>query len=50
MDIVEERVKEEKIDLKKQTGIEPRWLQYTKLGFPGMGAAKKLIRKYYLGR
>lgn len=50
MDIVEQRVKEEKIDLKKQTGIEPRWLQYTKLGFPGMGAAKKLIRKYYLGR
>lgn len=50
MDIVEERVKEEKIDLKKQTGIEPRWLQYTRLGFPGMGAAKKLIRKYYLGR
>ena len=50
MDIVEERVKEEKIDLKKQTGIEPHWLQYTKLGFPGMGAAKKLIRKYYLGR
>ena len=50
MDIVEERAKEEKIDLKKQTGIEPRWLQYTKLGFPGMGAAKKLIRKYYLGR
>lgn len=50
MDIVEKRVQEEKIDLKKQTGIEPRWLQYTKLGFPGMGAAKKLIRKYYLGR
>ena len=48
--IVEQRVKEEKIDLKKQTGIEPRWLQYTKLGFPGMGAAKKLIRNYYLGR
>ena len=50
MDIVEKRVQEETIDLKKQTGIEPRWLQYTKLGFPGMGAAKKLIRKYYLGR
>lgn len=50
MDIVEKRVQVEKIDLKKQTGIEPRWLQYTKLGFPGMGAAKKLIRKYYLGR
>ena len=50
MDSVEKRVQEEKIDLKKQTGIEPRWLQYTKLGFPGMGAAKKLIRKYYLGR
>ena len=50
MDNVEKRVQEEKIDLKKQTGIEPRWLQYTKLGFPGMGAAKKLIRKYYLGR
>lgn len=50
MDIVEKRVQKEKIDLKKQIGIEPRWLQYTKLGFPGMGAAKKLIRKYYLGR
>lgn len=50
LDIVEKRVKEEKIDLKKQTGIDPGWLRYTKLGFPGMGAAKKLIRKYYLGR
>lgn len=50
LDIVEERVREEKIDLKKQTGIDPGWLQYTKLGFPGTGAARKLIRKYYLGR
>jgi hypothetical protein len=49
LDIVEKRVKEEKIDLKKQMGIEPGWLRYTKLGFPGSGAAKKLIRKYYLG-
>lgn len=50
LEIVEKRVKQEKIDLKKQTGIEPRWLQYTKLGFPGMRSAKKLIRDYYLGR
>ena len=50
LDIVEERVREEKIDLKKQTGIDPGWLKYTKLGFPGTGAARKLIRKYYLGR
>lgn len=50
LDIVEKRVKEEKIDLKKEVGMEPCWLRYTKLGFPGMGAAKRLIRKYYLGR
>ena len=50
MDIVEKRVKEEKIDLQKQTGINPQWLRYTRLGFPGMGSAKKLIRQYYLGR
>lgn len=50
MAIVERRVKEEKIDLKKETGIEPGWLKYTKIGFPGMGRAKKLIRQYYLGR
>lgn len=50
LDIVEKRVREEKIDLKKETGMDPSWLKYTKIGFPGMGAAKKLIRKYYLGR
>lgn len=48
--IVEKRVKEEKIDLKKETGMDPRWLQHTRVGFPGMGAAKRMIRKYYLGR
>lgn len=46
--IVEERVKEENINL-KQYGMDPGWLQYTKLGFPGSGSAKKLIKKYYLG-
>ena len=50
LDIVEKRVKEEKIDLKKRCGIEPGWLKYTKLGFPGIGGAKKIIRDYYLGR
>lgn len=50
MEIVEKRVKEEKIDLKKETGMDPGWLKYTKAGFPGMGKAKKLIREYYLGR
>lgn len=47
--IVEDRVKEEHIDL-KQYGMDPGWIQYTRLGFPGSGSAKKLIRKYYLGR
>lgn len=50
MEIVEKRVKEENINLKKETGMDPGWLKYTKAGFPGMGRAKKLIRKYYLGR
>jgi len=50
LDIVRDRVKEDGIDLKKQAGLDPAWLQYTKLGFPGMGEAKKTIRRYYLGR
>ena len=50
LDIVRDRVKEDGIDLKKQAGLDPAWLQYTKLGFPGMGEAKKTIRQYYLGR
>lgn len=50
MAIVQQRLKEKQIDLKKETGIEPRWLQYTKMGYPGMGRVKKLIRQYYLGR
>lgn len=50
MQIVQDRIREEKIDLKKETGIEPRWLQYTKMGYPGMGRVKKMIRQYYLGR
>ena len=49
LDIVGQRVKEEGINL-KQYGMDPGWLQYTKLGFPGSGSTKKLIRKYYLGR
>lgn len=48
--IARDRIKEDGIDLKKETGIEPRWLAYTKMGYPGMGKAKKLVRKYYLGR
>ena len=47
--IVENRVKERGINLKKECGMEPGWLQYTKLGFPGMGQVKKLIRDYYMG-
>ena len=50
LDIVRQQVKEEGIDLKKECGIEPNWLQYTKVGFPGMGEAKRIIRKYYMGR
>lgn len=46
--IVEQQVKERGINLKKECGMEPGWLRYTKLGFPGMGQAKKLIRAYYL--
>lgn len=48
--IVEKMVKERGIDLKKQTGMDPNWLKYTKIGMPGSGRAKKLIRSYYLGR
>jgi len=40
--------KEKGIDLKKTCGIEERWLQYTKLGFPGSRKVKELIRNYYL--
>ena len=47
--IVEYEVKIRKIDLKKQAGMEPRWIKYTKIGFPGMAKARKLIRDYYLG-
>ncbi len=46
---VEKRVKQEKLDLKKRTGIEPRWLKYTKIGIMNMRTAKQLILKYYLG-
>lgn len=46
--MAEKAVKAQKIDLKKQAGMEPRWLQYTKVGIMDMGTAKDLIRKYYL--
>lgn len=49
LDIVEKEIKLRGIDLKKQIGIQPGWLKYTKIGFPGAGKAKKLIREYYLG-
>lgn len=49
LQIVEKEVKIRNIDLKKRAGMEPRWLKYTKIGFPGMAKARKLIREYYLG-
>ena len=49
LDIAEAEVKKRKIDLKKQGGMEPRWLRYTKIGFPGMARARRIIREYYLG-
>ena len=46
---VEKAVKTQKIDLKKQAGIEPRWLQHTRIGIMNMRTAKQLILRYYLG-
>lgn len=33
----------------KKLGMQRNHLQYTKLGIPGMGTAKRLIREYYGG-
>ena len=41
-------VKDRKINLKKEAGMEPAWLKHTKVGIMDMGTAKDLIRKYYL--
>lgn len=49
LEMAEKSIKKDKIDLKKQAGMEPGWLQYTKVGIMDMGTAKDLIRKYYLG-
>lgn len=48
LEIVERKVKDQKIDLKKTAGIEPAWLKYTRIGIMDMGTARKLIRDYYL--
>lgn len=31
----------------KKLKMQRSWIQYTKIGMPGMGTAKKLIREYY---
>lgn len=43
----EKQIGKQNIDLKKY-GIEPRWLQYTRIGIPNMSTARQLIREYYL--
>ena len=49
LETTEKMIKDRKIDLKKQTGMEPRWLKYTKIGIMNMSTAYDLIREYYLG-
>lgn len=34
----------------KKIGLQRQHLQYTKIGMPGMGTAKRLIRQYYGGK
>ena len=49
LDEVERLIVKRGINVKKDCGIEKQWLKYTKLGFPGSGRAKEIIRDYYLG-
>lgn len=49
LQMAEKTVKDRKIDLKKEAGMEPAWLKHTKIGIMDMGTAKDLIRKYYTG-
>ncbi len=43
----EEQIKKQNINLSAY-GIQPRYLQYTRIGIPNMGTARQLIREYYL--
>jgi hypothetical protein len=43
----EKQIKDQGISLQKY-GIEPRYLQYTRIGIPDMSTARQLIREYYL--
>ena len=43
----EKQIKDQGISLQKY-GIEPRYLQYTRIGIPNMATARQLIRDYYL--
>lgn len=48
MAAAEAQIKAQGISLQKY-GIEPRYLQYTRIGIPNMSTARQLIRDYYLG-